>query len=395
LEEVYPDGRVRITEANWPTGSGIKERILTPAQYAGVSFVRLENAQTNSYNAPPAKPGQQRQYVVRSGDTLSAIALRELGNANRWTEIKKVDGSTFTAAEAQSIKPGQSIYLPVSYQTGNTQPIASRPVAKPTLIRTGGGDINLNPNFEEAARILPDDGAGTHGSKKFQWWESSKLLVEEAKRQLFYQGANLFEGAGRTNAARHMRHYLNNIGETLKVNVDYMLRDLPDFNKLFETQIVLAKQEANARITAGNQTEPIQFSISSQWDLEKKHYADPKNQGDWYWAIGGFYYRYTALIETSPPLKPSGETTVKMTTQIHVFDRYNWDGGKSVNIGGVKITDEALAELHKVGLAKEYNINGSSSSVTTTWNYPKSSPTNTFPETGDRDGGREDPSRNR
>ena len=138
LEEVYPDGRVRITEANWPTGSGIKERILTPAQYAGVSFVRLENAQTNSYNAPPAKPGQQRQYIVRSGDTLSAIALRELGNANRWTEIKKVDGSTFTAAEAQSIKPGQSIYLPVSYQTGNTQPIVSRPVAKPTLVRTGG-----------------------------------------------------------------------------------------------------------------------------------------------------------------------------------------------------------------------------------------------------------------
>ncbi|NJM62212.1 MAG: hypothetical protein HC849_21640 [Oscillatoriales cyanobacterium RU_3_3] len=253
----------------------------------------------------------------------------------------------------------------------------------------------LNPNFEEAARILPDDGAGKHGSKKFEWWESPKLLVEEVKKQTFYRGADLFEAGGSPNAARHMRHYLNNTGETLKVNVDYMLRDLPDFKKLFETQIALAKQEANTRITAGNQTEPIQFSISSQWDLDKKHYADPKNKGDWYWAIGGFYYRYTALIETSPPLKPNGETTVKMTTQIHVFDRYNWDGGKSVNIGGIKITDEALAELHKVGLAKEYNINGSSSSVTTTWNYPKSSPTNTFPETGDRDGGREDPSRNR
>jgi surface antigen len=131
LEEVYPDGRVRITEANWPTGSGIKERILTPAQYAGVSFVRLENAQTNSYNAPPAKPGQQRQYVVRSGDTLSAIALRELGNANRWTEIKKVDGSTFTAAEAQSIKPGQSIYLPVSYQPGPGVAVTPKPSSTP------------------------------------------------------------------------------------------------------------------------------------------------------------------------------------------------------------------------------------------------------------------------
>ncbi|MEG3850488.1 colicin E5-related ribonuclease [Microcoleus sp. herbarium19] len=146
LEEVYPDGRVRITEANWPTGSGIKERILTPAQYAGVSFVRLENAQTNSYNAPPAKAGQQRQYVVRSGDTLSGIALRELGNANRWTEIKKVDGSTFTAAEAQSIKPGQSIYLPVSYQTGPGVSVTPKPSSKPD--GSSDEDYNYNDKFE-------------------------------------------------------------------------------------------------------------------------------------------------------------------------------------------------------------------------------------------------------
>jgi len=379
LEEVYPDGRVRISEANWPTGSGIKERILTPAQYAGVSFVRLENAQTNSYNAPPATPGKQRQYIVRSGDTLSVIAKRELGDANRWREIQKVGGGTFTEAEARNLQVGQSVYLPVGYQTGNSPPIASRPVAKPTLIRTGGGGINLNPNFEEAARILADKGAGEHGSKKFQWWESLKFLGEVARQQAFYKGADLFEAVGRLNAARHMRHYLGNSGKTLSVNVDHMLRDLPDFKKLVEEQIALARQEANARIMAGNQTESMQFSISSQWDLDKKHYANPVKKGDWFMAMGGFYYKYTALIETTPSLTPNRETTVKMTTQIHVFDRYNWDGGKSVPIGDMIITDEMVAELHKVGLAKEYNINGSSSSVTTTWNYPKSSPTTHFP----------------
>jgi hypothetical protein len=68
---------------------------------------------------------------VRSGDTLSAIALRELGNANRWTEIKKVDGSTFTAAEAQLIKPGQSIYLPVSYQRGPGVSVTPKPSSTP------------------------------------------------------------------------------------------------------------------------------------------------------------------------------------------------------------------------------------------------------------------------
>ncbi|MEG3863592.1 CHAP domain-containing protein, partial [Microcoleus sp. herbarium12] len=123
LEEVYPDGRVRITEANWPTGSGIKERILTPAQYAGLSFVRLENAQTNSYNAPPATPGKQRQYIVRSGDTLSGIAKRELGDANRWREIQKVGGGTFTEAEALNLQVGQSVYLPVGYQVPTVTPV--------------------------------------------------------------------------------------------------------------------------------------------------------------------------------------------------------------------------------------------------------------------------------
>jgi surface antigen len=133
LEEVYPDGRIRITEANWPTGSWIKERILTPAQYAGVSFVRLENAQTNNYYAPPGTPGQSRQYIVRAGDTLSGIAQRELGNANRWREIMKTpNGGTFTEAEARLLQVGQSVYLPVTRQVGSGVPVTPPPLSNPT-----------------------------------------------------------------------------------------------------------------------------------------------------------------------------------------------------------------------------------------------------------------------
>ena len=126
MEEVYPDGRVRISESNW-AGKGISQRTLTPAEYAGLSFVQLENAQTNSYNAPPATPGQQRQYIVRSGDTLSGIAQRELGDANRWREIQKPGGGTFTEAEARNLPVGQSVYLPVSYQAGPGTPVTPTP----------------------------------------------------------------------------------------------------------------------------------------------------------------------------------------------------------------------------------------------------------------------------
>ncbi|GJD17925.1 hypothetical protein RIVM261_028810 [Rivularia sp. IAM M-261] len=51
-------------------------------------------------------------YKIQAGDTLSAIALRELGNANRWREITNENGQFFTEAEARKLRIGQIIYLP-------------------------------------------------------------------------------------------------------------------------------------------------------------------------------------------------------------------------------------------------------------------------------------------
>lgn len=53
-------------------------------------------------------------YIIKQGDTLFSIAQRELGDGNRWIEIKKSDGTPFTEAEAQQLQPGQEIYLPGS-----------------------------------------------------------------------------------------------------------------------------------------------------------------------------------------------------------------------------------------------------------------------------------------
>lgn len=163
LEEVYPDGRIRISEANWPTGSGIKERILTPAQYKGLSFVKLENAQTNSYSAPPATPGQQRQYTVRPNDTLWGIALRELGNGDRWREIKKADGSTFTEAEAKKLQVGMSVYLPVSYQGGTGTPVVPTPTpmpSKPKVNDVSADGLKFIAKHEGTRLSLYNDPAG-------------------------------------------------------------------------------------------------------------------------------------------------------------------------------------------------------------------------------------------
>ena len=49
-----------------------------------------------------------RIYTVRSGDTLSGIALAQLGDARRWPELARLSG----LADPDLIHPGQQIVLP-------------------------------------------------------------------------------------------------------------------------------------------------------------------------------------------------------------------------------------------------------------------------------------------
>ena len=53
-------------------------------------------------------------YTIKSGDTLSEIAQRYLGKANRWQEITKDTGECFTENEARRLQIGQVVYLPSS-----------------------------------------------------------------------------------------------------------------------------------------------------------------------------------------------------------------------------------------------------------------------------------------
>ncbi|WP_225832962.1 hypothetical protein [Streptomyces sp. NK08204] len=56
-----------------------------------------------------------------------------------------------------------------------------------------------------------------------------------------------------------------------------------------------------------------------------------------------------------------GNPKISVDYQANVWDRYNWDEGKGVNVGPMKIPDGQMAKLHRVGLAQEYDMAGSSS----------------------------------
>lgn len=54
------------------------------------------------------QPTKAKTYIVKSGDTLSAIASRVLGNYKRWTEIATLNG----IRDPKNIQPGQLLRLP-------------------------------------------------------------------------------------------------------------------------------------------------------------------------------------------------------------------------------------------------------------------------------------------
>ena len=54
-----------------------------------------------------------------------------------------------------------------------------------------------------------------------------------------------------------------------------------------------------------------------------------------------------------------GTMIIRARLRLHVYDRYNWDGGKSVTLFGIKITDQFMGEFHRQGLAREFDCVGS------------------------------------
>ncbi|MFD9305777.1 LysM peptidoglycan-binding domain-containing protein [Streptomyces sp. NPDC060048] len=61
--------------------------------------------------APVPPPKMQRTYTVRSGDSLSAIARRELGNEGRWRELYAMNKGVI-GSNPDMIQPGMQLVLP-------------------------------------------------------------------------------------------------------------------------------------------------------------------------------------------------------------------------------------------------------------------------------------------
>lgn len=159
------------------------------------------------------------------------------------------------------------------------------------------------------------------------------------------------------DAAKNLSHYLDNTGTPADIDVDRMLEDLPQFKADSDLTIDSTKAQAIQAAKDSGTTEPVTYPFTTEW---KDHYAEQADDPNWFFATGGFHYATAGTVTVYPPDATSSEWRSEVDYKVHVADRYNWDGDKVTQIGPITVSDKQLQELHKAGIAKEYDLVGES-----------------------------------
>jgi|GEM_PF-3018481 len=122
-----------------PSGSGGTTQAPTPSKPTTPSA---------PVTSPTSSPGES--YVVRPGDTLSAIAARALGDASRYPEIARLNG----LANPNLIRVGQTLKLPQGAATQAPKPTRHYTVRPgDTLSKIAREQLGDPNRYREIARL--------------------------------------------------------------------------------------------------------------------------------------------------------------------------------------------------------------------------------------------------
>jgi hypothetical protein len=200
-----------------------------------------------------------------------------------------------------------------------------------------------------------DAGAGPHGSVPLQP-NDPRLDLHGAVWAAAVAVAPLYP-----NGSAHLRHFLDNTGTPMTVNVDDVLRDTPAVATEIDTRLQgELRTQVQRAVDTGQYGVPQTFTVP--WFT---HNITPEENNDWHYAIGNGEFSVTGVATVHE--QPGGPPRVDVDYQVHLYDRYNWDlvEGKQARIFGVlPAPDLVLAQLHQAGIAQEYDSVGTSSTTT-------------------------------
>ncbi|MFI8827792.1 hypothetical protein [Streptomyces sp. NPDC053431] len=330
-----PNGTVRVSEAMCtPEGPDqrTKDRIQWYAdtltgivQHAAEVDAAAARALRKSHGNDPQNAGHARYTSLDEEQLPRANELAGLGkdaNPQQRAELRRLWESLSPEARAQ-------LWL----------------AHKDDLMAAG----ILSPTMPQ---IAADAGAGKHGSESpgFEEWAT------EQKMRLLAEGA---DWKGMTDASRHMAHYLNNSGAPMNLPVDKMMNDVPAFRTYVDDIVRMNQDDWRKQALEEfrkNGGKPVAFPVEAK--APEGFYFTKETDENWFFAVGGANSNVTGVVTAVPDA--NGNPKIGIDYQANVWDRYNWDEGKGVEIGPMKIPDGQMAKLHRVGLAQEFDMSGSS-----------------------------------
>ncbi|WP_234378579.1 MULTISPECIES: hypothetical protein [unclassified Streptomyces] len=205
-------------------------------------------------------------------------------------------------------------------------------------------------------RVAADDGAGPYDVVSPGFGDYWKEFQANGI-------SNSGDFIGKTDAARHMDHYLKGTGRPLDLDVDRMLSDEADTVLRDVSADARARQEEEWRrqaldAFARSGGKPVAIPVETGGE-GYTHDKGPDGTANWYLAVGSAMTNTTGVVTATPG--PDGKPQVSIDYQVNVWDRYNWDGTKATPIGPTTVTDADMARLHTTGQAREFDVRGSSS----------------------------------
>lgn len=190
--------------------------------------------------------------------------------------------------------------------------------------------------------LKPDVGSGPWCSEP----QTARFLVYKRALEAALD-THLLTLAPGPDAVRRMRHYLNNTGQDLPVDVSALLARSAQLSQQYAEELTAAQTFAQ-QLPAGR------HDISST--RLAQGYFRQSQDANLFFAIGGYSYWGHGSVAISAPER--GDQEYEMDFSFEFFDRYNWDGGKQVTMAGVVVTDAFMQNFHRQCYAREYDLRG-------------------------------------
>lgn len=345
-----PDGAVTVA----PTASG------TSADGAGGT---PPTADGSAADGSTVNTGQaQAQAAELSAMVSSTLALADQVDADYAQSLTMVSSSAQPASSAPDSSSSDRVSDPDTSKSrgGRLVPYGGRRPSK------DGEEGGSNDDATGLGDPVPGEHADMPGVDPWQYPgdsdnEGSGQYLQRPPTPgdyFVHEAATLAAGSCASmwpDASKNLYHYLQNTGSHQDMDVDGMLNDLPSLDNGTQNAVERTAEDAVEDAQASGYTGPMTYPFNTPWERAD---ATPIESENWYYATGGYQRATDGTITVYPPTDGNSEWTYSYDYRVHTADRYNWDGNKSTEIFGMTITDKQLQELHRAGLAQEYDMSG-------------------------------------